>query len=360
MSTETPSQSSASPSKRRAPSPPEASLDTPDSNEAKKSKIDPTLQPDPPMQPPSIPLRGISPSQSDSNLMPPPPPPSPSSSLPARPGTSRLTPQHLETALQVLRNNNRKHPPRPYSTQSHGLDFGRGLGLPTRANAREAVRSSAAIHLRRARNQLNEEMRIQGLKRSIVPVDDPLPDDLTTESPNSPRPAPALLPPPDLQGKKDVKKQRQDEKEELGFGFDFAKYGRGKGDGNGQGASSKEEVEQLDGVGTAFADVQMGDAAWKNWAERLKEEAEKARAETEKMREEMEMSKEETERAWREGAKGYMKASSSGKEEKEGLVEEKAAVGEEDSVTAGGTGDIGDNGNGEEIAGHGKGKEKEI
>ncbi|KAL9025401.1 MAG: hypothetical protein Q9180_007675 [Flavoplaca navasiana] len=207
---------------------------------------------------------------------------------------------------------------------------------------------------------MNEEMRIQGLKRSIVPVDDPSTDDLTTEPPHSPRPAPALLPSPDLQETKDVKKQRQDEKEELGSGFDFAKYGRGKGDGNVEGASSKEEVEQLDGAGMASAVAQTGDAAWKIWAERLKGEAEKARAETEKMREEMKMAKEETERAWREGAKGGMKASSSGKEEKEGLVEEKAAVGEEDSDTAGGTGDIGDNGNGEGIAGHDKGKEKEI
>ena len=290
----------------------------------------------------------------------PPPPPSPSSSLPARPGTSRLTPQHLETALQVLRNNNRRHPPRPYSTQSHGLDFGRGLGLPTRANAREAVRFSAATHLRRARNQLNEEMRIQGLKRSIVPVDDPSTDDLTTEPPNSPRPAPALLPSPDLQENNDVKKQPQDEKKELGFGFDFAKYGRAKGDGNNEGESSKEEVEQLDGAGVASAVPQTGDAAWKIWAERLKGEAEKARAETEKMREEMKMAKEETERAWREVAKGGLKASAAGKEEKEGLVEEKAAVGEEDSDTAGGTGDNGDTENGEGTAGHGKGEEKEI
>ncbi|KAL9638153.1 MAG: hypothetical protein Q9204_001598 [Flavoplaca sp. TL-2023a] len=359
MSAETPSQSSASPSKRRAPSPPEASPDTPDLIEPKKSKIDPTLQPDPPIQPPSISLRDVSPWQSDANRMHPPPPPSPSSSLAARPGTSRLTPQHLETALQVLRNNNRRHPPRPYSTQSPSPDFGRGLGLPTRANAREAVRFSAATHLRRARNQLNEEMRIQGLKRSIVPVDDPSTDDLTTEPPSSPRPAPALLPSPDLQEKNDVKKQRQDEKEEVGFGFDFAKYGRAKRDGNGEGPSSKEEVEQLDGAGMASAVAQTGDAAWKIWAERLKGEAEKARAETEKMREEMKMAKEETERAWREVAKGDLKASSSGKEEKEGLIEEKA-VGEEELDTAGGTGGNGDTENGEGAAGHGKGKEKEI
>ncbi|KAL8851184.1 MAG: hypothetical protein Q9221_003904 [Calogaya cf. arnoldii] len=302
MSTNTPSKPSL---KRKSPPSPETSPGPPDPAEPKKFNIDPAIQPEPPApssssssSSSSAPLLGMCPPQSDSVLMPPPPPPSSPSRMPARFGTGRVTPEHLETALHVLRN---KRPSLQPSTSSHGLD----IGIITRPNARATVQQNAAAHLRRARDQLVMDIRTQGLNRSITPVDDypvddeltmetPNPDDyrvddnrttetpnpaddsaddLTTEAPTSPRGS--LSPPPTLKPSLPLLKIRTERPEgekwlgigDFGFDLDFAKSGKGKGD-------MKCSQEGQDDTGTEGASKDREEAAGNKWAaDRMEDEA---------------------------------------------------------------------------------------
>ncbi|KAI4223560.1 MAG: hypothetical protein L6R36_005329 [Xanthoria steineri] len=348
MPSDPPSKPTTSPFKRKSPPSPDTTPDSPDPTETKKSKTDPTVQRESPTTPPSTPLLGTASFPSDSELMPPPPPPSPRSPpsrLPTRPGTSQVTPQHLETALHVLRN---KRPPllppsrRPASAVSHGLD----AGAANRFNAREATRTNAASHLQRAREQLLEDIFCQGLDRSVDPIVSATMNRPTASPspPASPSPSHKSLPSPPLLLQSEVKEERREGGEGLGItgsGFDSATFVRGTGEQEGE--SSGERVSKAPA---------MGEGAWVKWAETLRAAAEKAREETARTRGEMASAREETERVWREEVMG--------REEKEKEKEKRSGSGKEAGLercldASGGGGD----GEKSTIKGEGKGKENE-
>ncbi|KAL8998093.1 MAG: hypothetical protein Q9169_002786 [Polycauliona sp. 2 TL-2023] len=311
-----PSQPSASPSKRKAASPPDTPPDSPDTIDRKKSKIDDitaTRQDSPRSVFLDSPREtSPSPSPSVSQLMSPPSPRSPPARLPARPGTSPLTPEHLETAFDVIRNTdragtgrlteehletalsvlrNKKHPPRPKLHHSQGLDV--GVGAASGMTQKERTRMHAATHLRLARELLVEEIRSKGIKRTTIPIGPPE-DELATGPLSSPRPS--LLPSPDLE-KGDVKEEPRSPIPLKRSGFDFAQYGKGKGDVE----CSKEGDRNSSGVDMG------GEPPWKRKADRLEsrsnsllDEVERAREERKGLLEDIARAREELEESSRE------------------------------------------------------------
>ncbi|KAL8855725.1 MAG: hypothetical protein Q9178_007646 [Gyalolechia marmorata] len=247
MSIDDRSKPSTAPIKRKAPaSPPDTLLDEPDPMmEPKKPKIDPILQTASPISlaatpnlntrssssphEPSTPLSNELPTRSIPPAPPPPPPPPPRHTstlapIPKRPSSHLQRRPTLQPAPYF-------HPSRP----TNSLTF-----------AREAARRQAATHLKRARDDLVESIRLEGLNRSIIPADPSSiaeDGDSSTERPPPPplsSPSPPASPPP-VPG----------EEEQQGLGildFDFVGYGRGKQDGEFKAGDCKGKNGWEDGA----------------------------------------------------------------------------------------------------------------
>ncbi|KAL8786684.1 MAG: hypothetical protein Q9213_002619 [Squamulea squamosa] len=244
MSTETPNQPSTSLYKRKAPSPPNNPLDETDPIDAKKSKMDPSLQT---MSAPSLSSASPPNLSSTSFTIPsastPLPPTLPT--RPRSPTTTRFSPPPLAQPPQpMLKRSRFKRPsfPMPFSAAA--------TAAAATTFAREATRLAAATHLKRAREDLVESIRISGLNRQIILAEPSASSDHPITEMPPPPPSPFPPPSPPMQDSDDD--EYEDHEETSGFvNFDFVGYGRGKQDGEckkGKGDGEKEGLEKSEHI----------------------------------------------------------------------------------------------------------------
>ncbi|KAL8681207.1 MAG: hypothetical protein Q9186_002665 [Xanthomendoza sp. 1 TL-2023] len=220
MSTNSPEQSSTPPIiKRKASEPPDQPLNhTPPLHEAKKSKVD-------------------SPSQETSASIPQLPPSSTSTSPHTPPPQTPTRPQPPSRGTPILPPPKDWRPmPNHTPLQSPGTHLSSANPSPNTIStlARETTRKKAARHLKRARDDLVETIRIQGLNRHIAGTSNtaavaPLPPPLPSSSLPSPSPSPSTTIPPSLQDQ-NIDPSLREELYDEQIAADFAAFGRGKQD----------------------------------------------------------------------------------------------------------------------------------
>ncbi|KAL8728375.1 MAG: hypothetical protein Q9166_005419 [cf. Caloplaca sp. 2 TL-2023] len=283
MSTDNSNKSSTSPFKRKATEVSDTQPNLTRPTELKKLKTDT------PQQTMSNPYP---PSSSSSTTNTPPTPLLPQRPQPPGRG-DRQSPPPSNHALQAILNGPPPEPTSiPPSAAPSPLSPDAFPGL-TEALAREATRMYAANHLKRARNELVENIRVSGLNRQILP-----------EAPNStaltippPPPSPPSSPP--------LPSSQNEQSHALGI-TEFAGLGQGKQDWEiNEGKFSGWELGSFGGIRVAGGEVTgYVEGSWKTWKQQESEWKEKRRARKKVEREKKEREREKAEKEKKQREEG--------------------------------------------------------